>query len=969
MLGPLAVWTDDGAPVAVHDTKVRALLADLLLHAPRPVSADRLVEDLWEDRPPRNPTGTLQARVSQLRTALGDRSLVIRHPAGYAVAADRLDLRDFDALLARARDDRDDRAKAALLADALALWRGDALADLADFAFARTAAAALEERRLTALEDWAEVRLGLGEHAETAAELDDAVRRHPLRERLRALHLKALYRTGRQAEALAGYRAFRELLAEELGVDPGPELAALHQAILRHDPALAVPQARPASNLPAPATGLVGRERETRRVCSLLEAHRLVTLTGPGGVGKTRLALEAAGRARDGAWSAELQDGAWFVELAACRGAAEVAATVSAALDLPDDVPLARALRGRRMLLVLDNCEQVVEEVAGLVQELLAASPYLRILATSRQSLAVPAEALAEVPPLDPDAAAELFRARALAAGASLGAEDAEAVAAVCRRLDGLPLALELAATRVRTLGVRELVARLDDRFSALGVELRGVPARQRTLRAMIDWSWDLLTEPERVMLRRLAVHADGCTLEAAEAVSGPADVLARLVDKSLVVATQGPRYRLLESIAAYAAGRLAESGEEEAVRERHRRHYLELAERAEPLLRGPDQREWLARLDAESANLRLALDGAPPPVARRLVTALAWYWHLRGRLAEGRAHLAAAAGDDPTARAWLAGFAAALGEPGVEPEEGAHPRAAWFLGYVRWAYGDLAANERRILRALAAAEAIGDTWTVAAALAVRSRLALGRGDLETARRDGERGLALFRELGDAWGQVEAGEALGSLAETTGDYERAAELRAEGLHLAERLGLWPQVAFALARLGRTAMLTGDLDRAQDLHERAVRLAAAQSHRSALEFAEVGLGMVARRRGRLEEAERRLGAWLGWLGEVRGTAGTAFVLAELGFVAEQRGDAETALALQQQGYEAARATGDPRAVALALEGLAGARSLAGRASEAAALLAEAAALRESVGAPLPPGERADVDRIRQRIGRS
>ncbi|TMR21657.1 tetratricopeptide repeat protein [Nonomuraea turkmeniaca] len=985
VLGPLAVWAD-GRSVHVPEAKVRALLADLLAHGGGPVPVDRLVEDLWGARAGRNPVGTLQARVSQLRRALGDASLIRHEPAGYRLAAHDSDAARFRALVDRRSPDPATRA--AELEQALALWRGPAYADFPDAGFARAEAASLEETRLAALEEQAEVRLSLGERVDLA----ELVALHPLRERLRASHLLALYRGGRQSEALAAYEDLRERLRDELGVDPSSELSRLHQAILRQDPALDV-VVRPRSNLPAPLSGLVGREEALAEVRALLLDGRLVTLTGPGGVGKTRLALAAAATMDPrpealaaGALEPPVGDsfggGVWLAELAALRphaGMAEVAEAVGGVLGLRDDVAgsmvdrLAAALRGRQTLLVLDNCEHVVEQVAALAGRLLRAAPGLRILATSQDPLRIEGERLWSVPPLAPEAAVELFAERA-------GIEPDADVAEICARLDGLPLALELAATRVRALGVRGLADRLDDRFRVLTAGMRDAPERQRTLRAMIDWSWELLSRDERVVLRRLAVHAGGCSLEAAEEVCAEPgvdvlDTLARLVDRSLVVRGAGPRFRLLESVAAYCRERLAEAGEDDLITARHARYYTELAERAD--LRGPAQREWLARLDAERANLRLALAG---PDALRLVNSLAWYWMLRGGLSEARRSLAAAlaGGTDEAlaarASVWLAGIELLLGEP-VSPvrraglDRAGTALADWLLTHVRWAYGDGAAHEAAADRALAAYEELGDRWGVAAALCLRAKLAVGRADLAAMERDGERGLALFRELGDAWGQIEAMDVLDRAAEIRGDYPKTARLREEALRLAEELGF--EVSFRLAAIGRIALLAGDYERADDYHERARRLAVAQSYRSAEENALLGLAMSARRQGRYEEAEAHLRPVLDFLRRVRGTPGIAFVMAELGFVAEQRGDAEAALSRQREGYEAARETGDPRAIALSLEGLAGALSLgdqaeAGQLAEAARMVGAAAGIRRAVGAPLPSGERRDVDRITARL---
>lgn len=625
VLGPLAVWTAEGEPVKVPELKVRALLADLLVHAGRAVSTTSLIDDLWGDDLPLNPSNTLQTRVSQLRRVLeraepGGRDLVVSQAPGYLLRAEpeAIDAERFRALLARARATEDVRAKAALLGDALALWRGPAFADFATEPFTRGAITRLEGERLLALEDHAEVRLSLGEHQLLTAELGDLVERHPLRQRLRATYMRALYRAGRDSEALDSYHDLRKQLADDLGIDPSTDLADLYQAILTQAPELAdVPAApvatpsRPRTNLPVALTELIGRQDAVPQVESLLHQGRMVTLTGPGGVGKTRLAVEVAPRL-----STAAVDGVWLVELAAIdpgrEGAsARVVEVISKLLGIgwqdstaePEDLieGLAAALRSRELLLVLDNCEHVIDEVAELSVLLLRAAPRLRILATSREPLGIAGELVWPVPPLDlpgstateDSSAVRLFVARVAAAvpGFALTSENAEAVARICRRLDGLPLALELAATRIRALGVDELADRLDDQLRLFSARQRGTPARQQTLQAVIDWSWKLLTDPERVVLRRLAFHADTWTLPAAEAVCAGeeavdvAELLARLIDRSLIVRIEdapSARFRMLESIRAYAMERLEEAGETGEIRERYIRYYAGLADQAE---------------------------------------------------------------------------------------------------------------------------------------------------------------------------------------------------------------------------------------------------------------------------------------------------------------------------------------------------------------------------------------------------
>jgi predicted ATPase/DNA-binding SARP family transcriptional activator len=1051
MLGPLAVWTDDGSAVPVPGAKVRALLADLLVHAGRPVPADRLIDDLWGDRLPGNPAGALSAKVSQLRRVLEDaetgaRALVVSRPAGYLIAVDddRLDAHRFRALTRRAREAAEHAATAAALADALALWRGPVLADFTDEPFAQAAIARLTEQWLTALEDHAEVRLTLGEHGALVGELGDLLTAHPLRERLRAAHMRALYRAGRQSEALDSYERLRAELADELGLDPGPDLVALHQAILEHDPALEAPQVpradasfRPRTNLHAPAAELIGRDDAVAAVAARLATDRLVTLTGPGGVGKTRLAQEVTAGLVDG-----FADGAWLVELAGVAGPAAtpvdaLADVVLRVLDIRgtagDGRPvgsvdrLTGALAAQRLLLVLDNCEHLIEPAAELTDRLLRAAPGLRVLATSREPLGLTGEVVWSVPPLeipsrtdgaDPAALARcsavrffVDRATAAARGFRLDAETAPAVATLCRRLDGIPLALELAATRMRALGVHGLVARLDDRFRLLATGRRGAPQRQRTLMAVIDWSWELLSDPERTVLRRLAVQADGCALEAAEAVCSGADLraeevldlLVRLVDRSLVTMTEdgddGPRYRLLESVAAYCADRLMEAGEHDRVRRRHRRHYTELAERAEPYLYGHEQARWLGVLDTEAANLRAALDGAvtdrDAESALRLVNAMAWYWFLRGRLTEARRSLEAAlalVGDPPSsgtlhrakALAWHAGMAllqgdqtdwAARREAALEllaavDDPAALARAEWFLAFTAGEVEDPTAGDELLDRALERFDAVGDRWGQAAALILKAKYAHARSDLAALEGEGERAVRMFTELGDGWGQLQASEWLGALAELTGDHERAARLQRRGLAAAEELRLWPDVAVRLAWLGWTALMGRAYPSAREYGERALRLALEQGHQPSVVFARTTLGLTALREGDLDVAEDHLEPLLRAVPRDEPDAvpplHLPMVQMGLGHVAEYRGDATRALAFHREALAAALRMGAPRDAAGALDGVAGALSLAGHHAHAARLLGTAAALRRSSGLTPGPAERDDTDRAKARI---
>ncbi|MEV4496385.1 BTAD domain-containing putative transcriptional regulator [Micromonospora arborensis] len=978
VLGPLAVRTDAGEPVVVPGTKVRALLADLLANRNQVISADRLIDDLWGTDSPANPLGALQVRVSQLRKALNDaepgaRELIESRPPGYLLRAASVDADRF-AELARSSDvDR--------LTEALGLWRGEAYADVADAEFARAEAARLAEQRLAVHERLAEARLARGEHDLVAADLVELVARHPLREGLRAVQLRALYAAGRQTEALDSYADLRDRLAEELGLDPGPELVALHRRILEQDAGLSAPPkaAIIRNSLPAQLDELVGRAEALAELRTLLPRQRLVTLVGPGGVGKTRLATEAAR-------TQSFPDGVQLVELAPLpAGDPRVAEQVLSALGTHETAGtsmsagdrVVSALRHRQLLLVLDNCEHVVEPVAELVTRLLRDVPGLTVLATSREPLGLTGELLWDVPPLpvpgDSDldtvrrsAAARLFAARAAAQqrGFRLDEQTAPAVAQLCRRLDGLPLALELAATRVRALGLRGVVDRLDDRFRLLTSAQRDVPTRQRTLTAVISWSWDLLDETDRAVLARLAVFPDGCTPEAAEHVCRTdLDTLARLVDRSLVVLDDSgtdPRYRLLESVAAFGLDRLNNADE---VRARHAAYYTELAERADPELRGAEQRRWLALLDAETANLRSALVNGG---GLRLAVALSWYWFLRGRLTEARQALAVPGDPEQETRAapWRVGFALSLGEAiapddvraavAVDPDG----HAAWFAANAVIEHGDLALASELL------PTAVVDPWTEAAVLTSRAHLAHANGDQATLERTATRSAALFADLGDRWGRLRATEWVGGLADMRGEHERAVALHREGLRWAEELALWPQVCAELSWLAWLAVQTRDYAQGRELAERAYDLAVEQGSPGALIFAEMSLGLAARRDGKLDLAVTHLThlADVG-RGESQPALYLPMILVELGYAVEQGGDPDAALALHVEAFEAAEAMTTMRDAVGPLEGMAAAV----RSPEVAArLLGAATAARLATQSPAAPAERDDTDRTTARL---
>lgn len=715
ILGTTQALRPDGTPVAVGGARLRALLTVLALRAGRNVPTGLLVEEVWAGDPPADAPGALQALVGRLRRALGADEIASAE-GGYRLTAapDAVDLHRFERLTAdgvRALADGDPEKAAVLLDDALALWQDPPLADLPD---RTTEAARREARRLDAVRARHTAALALG-HAEHALpELTALCDAHPLDEPLQALRLRALRDAGRPAQALAAYDDVRRLLTDRLGSDPGPELRALHTDLLnppvpadqvgeapsgRATAAITGPRPAPAakngvsrprpSTAPAPAQGsptpsppgnlrarltsFVGREGEIDTIRRDLGRARLVTLLGPGGAGKTRLSQEAAEGVRDIA-----PDGVWLAELAPVAdpdavpqavltavGARETvmygagAEEMRAVTERHDD-PLERLVEHcarRRMLIVLDNCEHVVGAAARLVEELLVRCPGVTVLATSREPLGVPGEALRPVEPLPGPAALRLLADRGAAARPGFRVEDdPQACAEICRRLDGLPLAIELAAARLRMLTPRRIADRLDDRFRLLTSGSRTVLPRQQTLRAVVDWSWDLLDEDEREVLARLSVFARGCDLAAVEAVCGPfadtsrgcldvLDALASLVDKSLVVAAPAPdgemRYRLLETVAEYASERLDETGRRRDAERAHLTYYRELARTTEPSLRGSRQQEAVARFQLEYENLRTALRRAvaarDEQEALSLALSLVWYWQMRDLRIEAR--------------------------------------------------------------------------------------------------------------------------------------------------------------------------------------------------------------------------------------------------------------------------------------------------------------------------------------------
>ena len=842
LLGHLEVEVA-GERVHFEGVKQRRLFAVLALRGPEAVSTDELVEALWGHEPPAGAAQALQKQISRLRRRLGDGGSLLQHrPPGYALDIDPLavDSRRFEELLDRARvalsGDDPDRA-AADLNTALTMWRGDALADYRFDDFAQREIARLEELRLEAIEERLAAELARGGAEELIGELQTLVAEFPLRERLRGHLMVALYRAGRQAEALEAMRAGRRLLVDELGIEPGPELRRLERMILAHDSALSAdrPGARLArmirahaaalradrpgaglvGSLPAPANETIGRRRELAEVGQLLvfADMRLVTLVGPGGVGKTRLALEAgrsvSGRFPGGAVQVNL-DGAENAGVLVPEAASALGVVAATAPEL--GVRLAEVTRGAPALLVLDGFDRYLDD-AGQVGQLLASVPNLTVLVTSRAPLRLTAEQVYRVQPLPEPNAAALFvaRARAVKGDRAFDDEDRAIVDAICARLDGLPLAIELAADRARLLPLRALLERLEHRLELLTGGPRDLPARQRSLRATLEWSWDALEEPERQLLSRLTVFEGGASLEGAEAVCGPGleALAASLVDQSSLLRTDSgrdaePRFGMLDTVREFAV-ELAPEGEDfPELERRHAQYFLEYCEHAAERAARTDQREWLDRLAQERGNIRLAFE--------RFLRAGAVDEAMRVAIAFARALPWAAHAYE--VRSWLA-LALELDEQAGSSAGERRASGLYWDGMLALSQGLLDEAQARLDAGLAAARAAGDASVEAAALVALGRRALLVGDEEAA------GLceAAVAAAGGAGDPILVADALLTQAgacERTQEWERAGTLAGKALELFREAGDPYGAAWALAEQGWYARVHGRLDESDRL---------------------------------------------------------------------------------------------------------------------------------------------------------
>jgi predicted ATPase/DNA-binding SARP family transcriptional activator len=1038
LLGPVAVFGDDGQQVDVGGPRARALLARLAMDPGRIVGLDSLIDAVWDDDPPASPGNAVQALVSRLRRALPEAPLRAQaHGYVLDLPAESIDAARMASLVTAAGGERDPGRVVALLTEVETLWRGPALADLRDLAFTAAPVARWDELRVTAAQQRLTAELQRGRAATVLAELEELVAAHPLREPLCVLLIRALAALGRSAEALAAYERCREQLADELGMDPSPALQAEHLAVLRGETAVEGRRPEPTRDggmLRTPLTSFRGRDHELTSVSALLDSGRLVTLLGPGGAGKTRLALEAAHRRRSA-----VPDGVWWVELAPVADASLLPAAVLSAVGQREGTSLERVptlveasarlqetFADRRALLVLDNCEHLVGAVAQFADDLLAHCRGLQVLTTSREPLGVPGEAVLpvgplDVPAVDDDAALDspvvrLFADRAAAVRPDFAVTPATLppVLEVCRRLDGMPLALELAAARLRTLSIGQIAARLDDRFSLLTGGSRVALPRHQTLRAVVEWSWEALDEREQAVARRLSVFVGGATLDTAEQVCGDPewgrgavlDAITGLVEKSMLLAVEeadgaGVRYRMLETIRAYAGEQLTAAGERAAVEAAQAAWCLAFVDELDPQLRRAGQLAALQRMHAEHddllAVLQRAVAAGDGDVAVHLGARLGWYWLLTGRQVAAGTWLSQAVavpGGPPAMRAMCRSFAAmgnaeggdwqealpALREVGELPPEDTY-RSDEPLGALAWAIAMVFAGGFRSVEGLSLLDDHPDPWVVAAAHGIRAMVAENMGELAGLESLLQEAHDEFERLGDRWGRSFTAAALGQLSMTAGRTAEAVDWLTESLELSEQLGTTDDTPMMRIRLAVGFAVAGDLARAEA--EAAAVLAELGRDGGAmhLAMAETAAGGFALLAGRLADAERwmhqaieHVGAGTGGPPQIAAMvqSGMAAVLAARAEDADTQPDeAPALLAEAHRRLDAAlhlstEVAGDMPAASDVIQTLAAVVRVEGDPARAAELLGRAAAVRgrRDLG---NPGTRLTEERLRLELG--
>lgn len=909
LLGPLEV-TRDGAPVQVPGGKTSELLVRLALEAGAPVRADRLVDDLWAAGAVNTRRNTLQSKMAKLRRALGDPSVIASGDAGYALEVepsevDALSVLGHVANAARLLDASDDRGAAELCASTLKLFRGDVLQAAGDGDWVNPHKTRLEEARLKLVEIQFSARLRLGEVGDVIGELEAGVATYPFRESLWELLITALYRAGRQADALATYTRVKDQLADELGLDPGPQLQRLEQQILVQDASLGVPYRAvgpfepdlPAGNLPSLTAELFGREQEVTALSDLVVNERLVEVVGPGGIGKTAVAV-AIGR-RLAVSNLVGSGGVWLARLETAATANDVIDTLIAALNVPGEAALFERLRGTTALVILDNCEHVIDAAAALAVRLLDAAHGLRILCTSQVPLDVEGEVVFELAPLALSDAVELFTRRATAQRMnSTPSEADDAVLDLCRSLDGLPLAIELAAARTRTLSIEEITRRLDDRFNVLSDPTSRRPERRRSLKSTIRWSYDLLFPDDQRGLWALSTFAGGATLPAVEFVvealdvpsAAAIDVVGRLAGRSLVIVDDesSVRYRLLDSIRAFALEAMNEAELSELALAAHAAWFADAAESSTHGVRSSRQAEHLSFARAERANIDAALAWSgthDPLLALSIVNGFGWAWVVLGDSRGAHRILAALdavgeagqVGDRAGAlllAAWIEAstdhlelardhIAAASQLADTIHDVDLQARCCYYLAYVVSHHGEFRQAMELTDRAAALYDGLDRPWDQAANWLFAGRAAISAGDQERSVEAADHVQHWLRTVEDPWLHVRRDAMLGELARIQHRFDDAVVHIGRAAETSRRLGFRQTEAYQVASLGRAQCQAGDYDAGPATLERAVEAAEATGDVRMAALARVHLGRVLRAIGQVARARAALESATAW----------------------------------------------------------------------------------------------------------
>jgi predicted ATPase/DNA-binding SARP family transcriptional activator len=1039
VLGPLELVDDEATTIPVRGAQLRRALATLTLHAPGSTPVDVLNDVLWPDGAPSS--NALQAVISKLRKSIAPIAIEGVGSAYNLVLGDaELDADRFERLVTSGREaaaaGRHDDA-VAQLDQALALWRDRPFEDVADLSIGQAPAARLLSMREAAMTTRLESSIGEGQIETAAAELEALVVAEPLVERWWALLMIVRYRQDRQADALRAYQQARAVLADELGLEPGPELRDLEARILRQDPSLG-PSSRGVLSQPLPCrcdpargtelprrlASFVGRAAHIDSLVSLLGVSllgedRLVTIVGPGGAGKTSLAIEVGRQLAAGPAPPRVA----LIELASIPRGGDVVGAIGAAFEVgdgdlratngsPTDVDrIIDAIGNSNTLLVLDNCEHVIDEAARFSSAVLRQCDSVAVLATSREPLAVAGERVWTIPPLTPDESVDLLAARAASAGADFDftvSSRPDAIRLV-ERLDGLPLAIELAAARLRSMSLADLVERIDDRFAVLSVGPRSAEPRQQTLRDLVDWSYDLLDERERTLFRRLAVFSGGATLDAVENVcADPVDatgsdriarrdvdtLVSRLVDKSLITADHtatGVRFRMLQTLADYASEQLIRSGDAHLLGNRHGHYFAGLVAPVERGLLGHDQGRWLAWLRIEWANITSAIDHAlainDAEMAIALVAPLGWYFFMTDETAAGaewmNAALACSGNPDPRLYSLALASYAFLASTGPDPAmaavvaeralatldsyddpateamvTGMYVMCQLFLGHI-----EACMQARPLIEA--AALRSGDRWSVAMSTVVSAEVTGLIGEPQEAEREMRRAADGFAAVGDRFSYLICVTHAAELAEIRGDYDPAVRMLEESLAVAEDVGFSVRGLATRSRLANLEILRGNLALATSIHRQSLDASAGPVPQWVHAISMLGLANIARRRGEPHEALRYVDDAMALPRSARIPLMHSSLLVARGYSADLAGDAAVALASQHQALSVALGLGANRVIANAVEGLAGALALDGGAEDAARLLGAADALRRRSGGPMPAAERFDVDRAERR----